>query len=71
MISLLLKKTESLKATGKETTERFNNYYRNIVQTTSGKQFSSTCNPNSQGQYRAIVKKNSLARPIYEKRHTK
>ena len=44
MLASRLKKTESLKTIWK-TTEVFNNYYRKILETTSGKRPSSVDNP--------------------------
>ena len=56
-MTLLLKKTDSLKRPAIETTEAFNNYYINIEENTSGNQPSSIGNLKSQCQDRASVKK--------------
>ena len=55
-VSITLEENRVLKSDPKETTEVFNNYYINIVETTSGKRHSSIGNTNSQCQDRAIVK---------------
>ena len=55
--SIIPEENGVFKSDPKETTKVFNNYYINIVETTSGKQPSSTGNPNFQCQDRATVKK--------------
>ena len=55
--SITLEENRVLKNDPKETTEVFNNYYINIVETISGKRPSSFGNPISHCQDRAIVKK--------------
>ena len=55
--SITLEENGVLKNDPTETTEVFNNYYVNIVETTSGKRPSSIANPNSQCQDRGTVKK--------------
>ena len=54
---ITLEENRVLKNDPKETTEVFNNYHMNIVETTSEKRPSSIGNPNSQSQDRATVKK--------------
>ena len=55
--SIILEENRVLKNNRKETTEIFDNYYTNTAETTSGKQPSAISNPNSECQYKAIVKK--------------
>ena len=58
--NIALEENVVLKNDLKETTEFFNNYYINIVETISGKQPSSISNPNSQHEGRDTVKKKSM-----------
>ena len=55
--SITFEENGVLKNDSTETTEVFNNYYINIVETTSGKRPSSIASPNYQWQDRATVKK--------------
>ena len=55
--SIILEENWVLKNNRKEKTEIFDNYYTNTAETTSGKQPSAITNPNSECQYKAIVKK--------------
>ena len=55
--SITHEENEVLESDPKETTEVFNNYYINAVETTSGTQLSSIGSPNSQSQDSATVKK--------------